>query len=75
MSVMMKARLLWVLPVAVVGSWLAVRTLGASMVVPPPSPMVAMTTVSIAGPVARPELKDHALAKLISRHATRARQK
>jgi hypothetical protein len=75
MSVMMKARLLWVLPVAVVGSWLAVRTLGASMAVQPPRPMVAMTTLPIAGPAARPELKDHALARLISRHATRARQK
>ncbi|HXI61042.1 MAG TPA: hypothetical protein VNO55_33520 [Polyangia bacterium] len=71
----MKARLLWVLPVAVVGSWLAVRTLGASMVVPPPRPMVAMTTLSVVDPVARPEIKDHALAKLISRHAMRARQK
>jgi len=75
MSVMMKARLLWVLPVAVVGSWLAVRTLGASMVAPPPGPLVAMTALSIAGPAARPEIKDHALAKLISRHALRARQK
>jgi hypothetical protein len=61
--------------VAVVGSWLAVRTLGASMVVQTPGPMVAMTTMSVAAPVARPEIKDHALAKLISRHAIRARQK
>jgi hypothetical protein len=34
-----------------------------------------MTTMSVAAPVARPEIKDHALAKLISRHAIRARQK
>jgi hypothetical protein len=72
---MLKARLLWVLPVAVVGSWLAVRTLAASTVtaaVAPP-PMLMVSVMPDTTP--KPELRDAALARRISRLAALARQK
>jgi hypothetical protein len=73
MSVMLKARLLWVLPVAVVGSWLAVRTLAASTgAVRVTAP--AMMTMSLASPAPAAEFRDAALARRISRLAERARQ-
>jgi hypothetical protein len=74
MSVMLKARLLWVLPVAVIGSWLAVRTLAASTMTAAPeqSPPSLMVAAAVAAPVGL-EIQDAALAKLITRHAQAAR--
>jgi hypothetical protein len=72
---MLKARLLWVLPVAVVGSWLAVRTLAASTVTVAmaPPPILMVSVMPSAAP--RLEIKDVALARRISRLAALARQK
>lgn len=77
MSVMLKARLLWVLPLAMFGSWLAVRTLtastiGAAATDPPPSLLMSSTTTAVAAR-ARVEVKDTALTKHITRLAGAAR--
>ena len=76
MSVMLKARLLWVLPLAVVGSWLVVRTLGASTIAPVSDspPALAMAT-SVVLPASVVEVKDAALSRHITRLAAKARKK
>ena len=70
MSVIFKARVLWVLPVAVVGSWMAVRTLAASTMARAHEPAL-VAAVAVAAPIG-PEIKDAALVRLISRHANAA---
>ena len=73
MSERFNTRLLWVVPVAVLGSWLAFRTQAASTTTTiVPSPVVAIST---APSVASGELKDTALARRLSRMAALARQK
>ncbi|HVR64828.1 MAG TPA: hypothetical protein VMU50_23175 [Polyangia bacterium] len=75
MSVILKARFLWVLPLAVVGSWLAVRTLAASTMTratQAPPALVVATDVALEGPVAG--VQDAALSRYIATLAARARR-
>ena len=75
MSVILKARFLWVLPLAVVGSWLAVRTLGASTMARAPqgpATLVVATEMTSVSPGA--EVTDAALARYIAALANRARR-
>lgn len=58
-----KTRLLWICPLAVMVSWLAVRTLSAS-------PEARLPSMAVAGSA---EIKDAALAELIGRFAAAAR--
>jgi len=70
MSVTVKARLLWVLPLVMVGSWMAVRTLAAS-----PALLVSSRAGSarVVVAAAAPQVSDPALARLINRFAAAAR--
>jgi hypothetical protein len=61
-----KIRVLWVLPVLVAGSWLAVRSLAASPAEPLDDPPLASSRPA-------PELHDPALARFIAEQAARLR--
>jgi len=62
----LKIRVLWVLPVLVAGSWLAVRSLAASPAEPLDDPPLLSSRPG-------PELRDQALARLVWQQAARLR--
>ena len=63
-----KMRIIWIYPVILVASWLAVRSLAASpeLATPMEDPPVPLTS-------AQPEVKDPSLSRLIARFALVAR--
>ena len=69
MSMSSRLRILWICPVILAASWLAVRSLGASQKADdlgdPPAPLAATTRA--------PEVRDAALGRLIGRFADAAR--
>jgi len=76
MSVFLRSvnrRLLWLCPAVVMGSWLAVRTLGASPEQPFPVYLQSDALLPLSASTETAEIRDAALAQMIGRFAAAAR--